>query len=57
MRRRVPELHTGPPSADVGLQRIGPQKMASSSSQGLQLFLSGSQHTHKTEFNAGLKTV
>lgn len=57
MRRRVPALHIDPPSADVGLQRIGPQKMASSSSQGPRLFLSGSQHTHKTAFNAGLKTV
>lgn len=55
MRRRVPALHTGPPSADVGLQRIGPQKMVSSSSQGPRLFLSGSQHTHKTAFNAGSK--
>lgn len=57
MRRRVPALHTGPPLADVGPKRIGPQKMASSSSQGPRLFLSGSQHTHKTAFNAGLKTV
>lgn len=36
-------------------QHTGPQKMASSFSQGPLLFLSGSQPMHKTIFNAGLK--